>query len=69
MYLLTNGRVITRDEGGKGYYEKGAVAYEDWLAEADDDFAWGAFDENTAAGLCYTSESVPELMTLARCGG
>ena len=27
MYLLTNGRVITRDEGGKGYYEKGAVAY------------------------------------------
>ena len=28
MYLLTNGRVITRDEGGKGYYEKGAVAYE-----------------------------------------
>ena len=34
---------------------KGAVAYEDWLAEADDDFAWGTFDENTAAGLCYTS--------------
>lgn len=34
---------------------KGAVAYEDWLVEADDDFAWGAFDENTAAGLCYTS--------------
>ena len=28
MYLLTNGRVITRDEGGKGYYKKGAVAYE-----------------------------------------
>ena len=34
---------------------KNAVAYEDWLAEADDDFAWQAFDENTAAGLCYTS--------------
>jgi fatty-acyl-CoA synthase len=34
---------------------KDAVAYEDWLAEADDDFAWGGFDENTAAGLCYTS--------------
>lgn len=34
---------------------KGAVAYEDWLAEADDDFAWAALDENTAAGLCYTS--------------
>ena len=32
-----------------------AVAYEDWLAEADDDFAWADFDERTAAGLCYTS--------------
>ncbi|MEJ1157892.1 long-chain-fatty-acid--CoA ligase [Prosthecomicrobium sp. N25] len=32
-----------------------AVAYEDWLAEADGDFAWRAFDENTAAGMCYTS--------------
>ncbi|TBW34516.1 long-chain-fatty-acid--CoA ligase [Siculibacillus lacustris] len=31
------------------------VAYEDWLAEADDDFAWATFDETTAAGLCYTS--------------
>ena len=28
MNLLTNGRVITRDESGKGYYEKGAVAFE-----------------------------------------
>jgi acyl-CoA synthetase (AMP-forming)/AMP-acid ligase II len=34
---------------------KGAVAYEDWLAEADDDFVWAKLDENTAAGLCYTS--------------
>ncbi|TQI75582.1 fatty-acyl-CoA synthase [Bosea sp. AK1] len=34
---------------------RGAVAYEDWLAEVDDDFAWGRFDENTASGLCYTS--------------
>ncbi|MEO8667241.1 MAG: long-chain-fatty-acid--CoA ligase [Bauldia sp.] len=32
-----------------------AVPYEEWLAEADDDFAWKTFDENTAAGLCYTS--------------
>ncbi|UIJ71130.1 long-chain-fatty-acid--CoA ligase [Aurantimonas sp. HBX-1] len=31
------------------------VCYEDWLAEADDDFAWKSFDENTAAGMCYTS--------------
>ena len=34
---------------------RNAVAFEDWLAEADDDFAWAAFDERTAAGLCYTS--------------
>jgi fatty-acyl-CoA synthase len=32
-----------------------AVAYETWLAEADGDFAWAKFDENTAAGMCYTS--------------
>ena len=32
-----------------------AVAYEDWLADADDDFTWKSFDENTAAGICYTS--------------
>ena len=34
---------------------KNAVAYEDWIAEADEDFAWKTFDENTAAGMCYTS--------------
>jgi fatty-acyl-CoA synthase len=34
---------------------KNAVAYEDWIAEADGDFAWRTFDENTAAGMCYTS--------------
>jgi acyl-CoA synthetase (AMP-forming)/AMP-acid ligase II len=34
---------------------KNAVAYEDWLAEVDDDFAWADLDENAAAGLCYTS--------------
>ena len=34
---------------------KNAVAYEDWIAEVDGDFAWAAFDENTAAGMCYTS--------------
>jgi fatty-acyl-CoA synthase len=32
-----------------------AVAYEEWLAGADGDFAWKEFDENTAAGMCYTS--------------
>jgi fatty-acyl-CoA synthase len=34
---------------------RNAVPYEEWLAEADGDFAWAEFDENTAAGLCYTS--------------
>jgi fatty-acyl-CoA synthase len=34
---------------------KNAVAYEDWIAEVDGDFAWKSFDENTAAGMCYTS--------------
>jgi fatty-acyl-CoA synthase len=34
---------------------KNAVAYESWIAEVDDDFAWKSFDENTAAGMCYTS--------------
>jgi fatty-acyl-CoA synthase len=31
------------------------ACYEDWLAEADADFAWKAVDERTAAGMCYTS--------------
>ncbi|MPZ56316.1 MAG: long-chain-fatty-acid--CoA ligase [Rhizobiales bacterium] len=34
---------------------RNAVAYEDWIAETDGDFAWRQFDENTAAGMCYTS--------------
>jgi fatty-acyl-CoA synthase len=34
---------------------RNAVAYEDWLTEADGDFTWASFDEKTAAGLCYTS--------------
>jgi fatty-acyl-CoA synthase len=31
------------------------VAYEDMIGSVDADFAWKALDENTAAGLCYTS--------------
>ena len=34
---------------------KNAVAYEDYIGEVDGDFGWAAFDERTAAGLCYTS--------------
>ena len=36
------------------------VAYEDWLSEADGDFAWEEFDEHTAAGMCYTSGTTGE---------
>ena len=32
-----------------------AEAYEEWIGGVDDDFQWKTFDENTAAGLCYTS--------------
>jgi fatty-acyl-CoA synthase len=32
-----------------------AVAYEEWLAETDDDFTWVEVEENDAAGMCYTS--------------
>ena len=34
---------------------RNAIAYEDWIAEADGDFRWSQFEERTAAGLCYTS--------------
>ena len=34
---------------------RNAVPYEEWLAEADGDFVWKSFDENSAAGMCYTS--------------
>ena len=33
----------------------GALCYEDLLDQASTDAAWGAFDEQTPAGLCYTS--------------
>jgi fatty-acyl-CoA synthase len=31
------------------------LCYEELIADQADDCAWGGFDENTAAGLCYTS--------------
>jgi fatty-acyl-CoA synthase len=34
---------------------RNAAPYEQWIGEVDDDFAWRSFDENTAAGMCYTS--------------
>ncbi|MDX2235236.1 MAG: long-chain-fatty-acid--CoA ligase [Hyphomonadaceae bacterium] len=33
----------------------GAIAYEDFIEGRPQDVVWGGFDENTAAGLCYTS--------------
>jgi fatty-acyl-CoA synthase len=37
-----------------------AMAYEEWLAEADGDFRWKSLDENAAAGMCYTSGTTGE---------
>jgi acyl-CoA synthetase (AMP-forming)/AMP-acid ligase II len=34
---------------------RNAVPYEEWIGEADADFRWADFHENTAAGMCYTS--------------
>jgi fatty-acyl-CoA synthase len=34
---------------------RNAVSYEEWIGAVDGDFAWKSFDENTAAGMCYTS--------------
>lgn len=34
---------------------RNAVAYEDWIAEADGDYRWVSVDENAACGMCYTS--------------
>lgn len=34
---------------------KGVICYEELLAKFDDDYVWPAFDENTAAAMCYTS--------------
>jgi fatty-acyl-CoA synthase len=34
---------------------RNAISYEEWIADVDGDFAWKQFDENTAAGMCYTS--------------
>lgn len=33
----------------------GTLCYERLLAQASANFSWGGFDENTAAGLCFTS--------------
>jgi fatty-acyl-CoA synthase len=47
--------VILTDAGHMPDTTLDAIDYESWLAAADDDFAWREFDENQAAGMCYTS--------------
>ncbi len=34
---------------------KNAISYEEWIGSVDGDFRWLSLDENSAAGLCYTS--------------
>jgi fatty-acyl-CoA synthase len=47
--------VVLTDAGQMPDALPGAIAYEDWLAEADGDFAWVDGDERDACGICYTS--------------
>jgi fatty-acyl-CoA synthase len=47
--------VLTDDAHMPATKLRNAIAYETWIAEVDSDFAWHTFDENTAAGMCYTS--------------
>jgi fatty-acyl-CoA synthase len=47
--------VMTDQSGMKGVNLPGALCFETLVEENSDDCVWGGFDENTAAGLCYTS--------------
>ncbi len=47
--------IVLSDEAHLGDQLPGALAYETLVENASPDAAWGGFDENTAAGLCYTS--------------
>jgi len=47
--------VMTDREGMKRVNLPGALCYEDLIDQNSADCEWGGFDENTAAGLCYTS--------------
>ncbi|CAN7492939.1 long-chain-fatty-acid--CoA ligase [Phenylobacterium sp. LjRoot164] len=47
--------VVFSDEAHLGDQLPGALAYESLVEQASADVTWGGFDENTAAGLCYTS--------------
>ncbi len=47
--------VLTDDEHMPESKLPDIVSYESWLNQVDGDFQWLEFDENTAAGMCYTS--------------
>jgi fatty-acyl-CoA synthase len=47
--------VMTDEAGMAGVNLPGAICYETLVTSGGPDFVWGAFDENTAAALCYTS--------------
>ncbi|MEM7301862.1 MAG: long-chain-fatty-acid--CoA ligase [Pseudomonadota bacterium] len=47
--------ILTDDEHMPVTKLEGAVSYESWIGSASGDFEWKEFDENTAAGMCYTS--------------
>jgi fatty-acyl-CoA synthase len=48
--------IVMTDEGHMASVGlDGALCFERLVEEHADDCAWGGFDENTAAGLCYTS--------------
>ena len=47
--------VMTDREGMKGVAWPGALCFEELVEQHSADCVWGGFDENTAAGLCYTS--------------
>ncbi|WP_293898748.1 long-chain-fatty-acid--CoA ligase [Phenylobacterium sp.] len=46
--------IVMTDEGHMGGFP-GALCFETLIDQNSADCAWGGFDENTAAGLCYTS--------------
>ncbi|MEL6750768.1 MAG: long-chain-fatty-acid--CoA ligase [Pseudomonadota bacterium] len=47
--------VVLTDDAHMPDMKADAVSYEAFLAGTDGDFVWATFDENTAAGMCYTS--------------
>jgi fatty-acyl-CoA synthase len=47
--------VMTDEAHMAGLGLEGALCFETLVADNTADFEWGGFDENTAAGLCYTS--------------